>query len=221
MSAARAEENGVKAIRLVIVEDHALVRTGLRTTLEAAGIDVVGEASDGIAAYDVIHAERPDVAVIDLGLPGRDGVALTRELKNEAEAPGVVILTMNDDEEHVLAALAAGAQAYCVKSSDAAVVVDAVRAVAAGGAYFDPRIAPIVLQRAAGRPGENAASPLTPRETEVLRLVAEGAGNAEIAERLHIGLGTVKGHLADLLEKLSASDRAQAAVTALRRGFIR
>jgi DNA-binding NarL/FixJ family response regulator len=132
----------VSTIRAVIVEDHALVRTGLRTTLEAAGIDVVGEAADGITGYDVTRAQRPDVAVIDLALPGRDGVALTRELKSEAGAPGIVILTMNDDEQHVLAALAAGAQAYIVKSSDGGVVVDAVRAVAAGGAYFDPRIAP-------------------------------------------------------------------------------
>ena len=211
----------MSVIRAAIVEDHALVRTGLRTTLEAAGIDVVGEAADGVTGYEVVRTQHPDVAVIDLALPGRDGVALTRDLKNDDAALGVVILTMNDDEEHVLAALAAGAQAYCVKSSDARVVVDAVRVVAAGGAYFDPRIAPIVLQRAAGRPGDPAASPLSPRETEILRLIADGVGNAEIAQRLHIGLGTVKGHIADVLEKLSASDRAQAAVTALRRGLIR
>jgi DNA-binding NarL/FixJ family response regulator len=211
----------VNALRVVLVEDHALVRAGLRTALESAGIGVAGEASDGMSAFDVVRALRPDVAVIDLGLPGRDGIALTRMLQNEPNPPGVVILTMSESEEQVLAALHAGAQGYCVKSSDPSVVVDAIRAVAAGGAYFDPRIAPIVLHRAAGRDEAPTQSPLTPRETEVLRLVADGAGNAEIAERLHIGLGTVKGHLADILEKLAASDRAQAAVTALRRGFIR
>lgn len=208
------------AIRVVVVEDHALVRAGLRTALERAGIVVAWEAADGIAGLEAVRGATPDVAVIDVGLPGRDGIALTRELRASADPPRVVILTMSDAEDMVVAALAAGAQGYCVKSSDTSVVVDAVRAVAAGGAYFDPRIAPLVLARATGHDAA-APSPLTPRETEVLRLVADGAGNAEIAEKLHIGLGTVKGHLADILEKLSASDRAQAAVTALRRGFIR
>ncbi|HZO92255.1 MAG TPA: response regulator transcription factor [Candidatus Baltobacteraceae bacterium] len=211
----------MSAIRTVLVEDHALVRAGLRTALQQAGIAVVGEAADGVAGLDVVASLAPDVAVIDLGLPGRDGIALTRELRALGDRPRIVILTMSDDEEHIFAALGAGAQGYCVKSSDPSLVVDAVRVVAAGGAYFDPRIAPIVLARATGHDATTARSPLTPRETDVLRLVADGVGNAEIAARLHIGLGTVKGHLADILEKLSASDRAQAAVTALRRGFIR
>jgi DNA-binding NarL/FixJ family response regulator len=207
-------------VRVVIVEDHALVRAGLRTSLEAAGIDVVAEASDGISGLETVTRERPDVAVIDLGLPGKDGIALTRELKSNPEAPGVVILTMQELDDEVLAALAAGADAYCVKSSDPRVVIDAIAAVAAGGAYFDPRIAHVVLGKLSGSPARPAQSPLTPRETQILTLVAEGVGNAEIAERLHVGLGTVKGHIADILDKLSASDRAHAAVTAYRRGLI-
>jgi DNA-binding NarL/FixJ family response regulator len=127
---------------------------------------------------------------------------------------------MHELDEEVLAALAAGADAYCVKSSDAAVVIDAVRTVAAGGAYFDPRIAHVVLRRFSGTASPPADSPLTPRELDVLRLVADGVGNAEIAERLHLGLGTVKGHVRDILEKLSASDRAHAAVVAFRRGLL-
>jgi DNA-binding NarL/FixJ family response regulator len=207
-------------VRVAVIEDHALVRTGLRTSFAAAGFDVVAEAPDGVEGLAVIARERPDVAVLDLGLPGKDGVALTRDVKALADAPGVVVLTMQERPDAVLAALAAGADAYCVKSSDPSFVVDAVRAVAAGGAYFDPRIANVVLRRV-GAPGEpDQHSPLTPRETEVLKLIAEGVGNVAIAERLHVGLGTVKGHVTDILEKLEASDRAHAAVTAIRRGWI-
>ena len=205
-------------IRIVLVEDHALVREGLRTSFSAAGMDVVAEAPDGIAAIEVVSHERPDVAVVDLGLPGKDGVAVTAELKKLTDPPHVVILTMYELDDEVLAALAAGADAYCVKSSDPSIVIDAVRTVASGGAYFDPKIAHIVLRRFSG--GGATSSPLSPRETDVLRLVADGIGNAEIAERLHISLGTVKGHVADILEKLAASDRAHAAVTALRCGYL-
>jgi NarL family two-component system response regulator LiaR len=208
------------AIRVVIVEDHALVRAGLRTSLEAAGITVTGEASDGVAGLAEIARLRPDVAVVDLGLPGKDGITLTRELKATHDPPRVVILTMHELDDEVLAALAAGADAYCVKSSDPAVAIDAIRAVAAGGAYFDPRIAHVVLRKLSGSMAQPSSSPLTPRETDVLTLIAGGIGNVEIAERLHLGLGTVKGHVADILAKLSASDRAQAAVTAYRRGLI-
>jgi two-component system, NarL family, response regulator LiaR len=210
----------VEAIRVAIVEDHALVRAGLRTSLEAAGMLVVAEAADGITGLEVVQRERPRVAIVDLGLPGKDGIALTRELKAGADPPGVVVLTMQELDDEVLAALAAGADAYCVKSSDPRVVIDAIRAVAAGGAYFDPRVAHVVLRKLGGTQARPAASPLTPRETEILRLVAEGVGNAEIAQQMHVGLGTVKGHIADILEKLAASDRAQAAVTAYRRGLI-
>ncbi len=211
----------MSAIRVVLVEDHALVRAGLRTSLESAGIDVIAEASDGVAGLEVVQRVRPDVAVIDIGLPGKDGIALTRELKSEPDAPGVVVLTMHELDDEVLAALAAGADAYCVKSSEPGVVVDAIRAVAAGGAYFDPKIAHVVLRKLSGTQAHPASSPLTPRETEILKLIAEGIGNAEIAERLYISLGTVKGHVGDIMEKLSASDRAQAAVTAYRWGLIR
>ena len=210
----------MNAIRVVLVEDHALVRAGLRTSLESAGIDVIAEASDGIAGFETVTRAHPDVAVIDIGLPGKDGIALTRELKAAPDAPRVVVLTMHELDDEVLAALAAGADAYCVKSSDPAVVIDAIRTVASGGAYFDPKIAHVVLRKLSGTPSHPAASPLTPRETEILKLIAEGIGNAEIAEKLYISLGTVKGHVADILAKLSASDRAQAAVTAYRRGLI-
>jgi DNA-binding NarL/FixJ family response regulator len=204
--------------RLVLVEDHALTRAGLRTALSGAGYDVVGEAGDGVTGAEVILRTVPDVAVVDLGLPGKDGIALTREIKAAGIGTRILVLTMQELDAEVIAALAAGADGYCVKSSDPGIVLDAVRTVAAGGAYFDPRIAHVVLRRFSGAPAVN--SPLTPRELDVLRLVAEGVGNNEIAERLHLGLGTVKGHVRDILEKLAATDRAQAAVTAYRRGIL-
>jgi DNA-binding NarL/FixJ family response regulator len=210
----------MNAIRVVLVEDHALTRAGLRAALEAGGFAVVAEASDGIDGAAAILREKPDVAVVDIGLPGEDGIAVTRAVKAAEPGIGVVVVTMHELDEEVLAALAAGADAYCVKSSDAAIVLDAVRAVAAGGAYFDPRIAHVVLRRFSPTAVPPTTSPLTPRELDVLKLVADGVGNAEIATRLHLGLGTVKGHVRDILEKLSASDRAHAAVTALRRGLL-
>jgi DNA-binding NarL/FixJ family response regulator len=213
-------------ITVVLVEDHALTRTGLRTALEATGeISVVAEASDGVSAQAIILSERPAVAVVDIGLPGRDGVALTRILKSEGTQTRVVIFTMNEDPNEVLAALSAGADAYCVKSSDPSTVIDAVRIVAGGGAYFDGRIAHVVLQHfgpplPSGESSSTVNSPLSPRELEVLRLIADGVRNQEIGERLHIALGTVKGHIHDILDKMAASDRTEAAVKALRRGFL-
>lgn len=207
--------------RIVVIEDHALTREGMRTALSDS-FDVVGEAADGIAGLELIEREKPDVAVVDLGLPGMDGIALTARVRAELPKTHVVIMTMIDIEEEVLAALAAGADAYCLKSSPVSVLVDAVRIASEGGAYFDPRIAHVVLSRFSGRmtPSAAAESPLTPREVEVLRLIADGKANTEIAADLHIGLGTVKGHIRDILEKLSAADRTHAAVVALRKGFI-
>ncbi|HEY8314288.1 MAG TPA: response regulator transcription factor [Candidatus Baltobacteraceae bacterium] len=207
--------------RLVIVEDHALTRAGLRTAL-CERFEIVAEAADGIAGWDAIVAQRPDVAVIDIGLPGMDGIELTHRIRRQFPDTRVVIVTMIDLEREVIAALAAGADAYLLKTAEPHRVVAAVEIARDGGAYFDPQIAHLVLARFSGSGTGNAAhdSPLSSRETEILRLIADGVGNAEIGDRLHIGLGTVKGHVRDILEKLSAADRTQAAVVALRRGLI-
>jgi DNA-binding NarL/FixJ family response regulator len=207
-------------IRIVIVEDHALTRAGLRTAL-LPSFEVVAEAVDGLTGWETIVREQPDVAVIDIGIPALDGVSLTKRVRAELPSTRVVIVTMIDLEEEVLAALAAGADAYCLKSSEPERIVDAVRIASEGGAYFDPRIAHVVLARfSSARPSDARFSPLTSRETEILRLISDGRANSEIAESLHIGLGTVKGHIRDILEKLSAADRTQAAVVALRKGYI-
>lgn len=206
--------------RVVIAEDHALTRAGMKTALEAE-FAVVGEAADGVSGYELVVTTRPDVAVVDLGLPGMDGITLTQKIRTDSPRTHVVIMTMIDLEDEVLAALAAGADAYCLKSSPVSTLVDAVRIASEGGAYFDPQIAHVVLARFSHRaPASVTSSPLTLRESEVLRLIADGKANTEIAAVLNIGLGTVKGHIRDILEKLSAADRTQAAVVALRKGFI-
>ena len=211
-----------ESYRILLVEDHALVRAGLRTALATAGFDVVGEAVDGPDGLRKALELRPDLLVVDIGLPGMDGIELTRRVRQALPDARVVILTMHDLEGEVFAALGAGADAYCLKTSDPAALITGVRVAAEGGAYFDPQIAHVVL-RELGSPKlakAESPSPLTGRETEILRLIADGMGNTEIAERLYLGLGTVKGHIRDILDKLSAADRTQAAVTALRRGLI-
>ncbi|MBV8170307.1 MAG: response regulator transcription factor [Candidatus Eremiobacteraeota bacterium] len=209
--------------KVLIVEDHALTRTGLRTALDLnQTLEVVGEASDGESGLDAALRLHPDVAVIDIGLPGIDGIELTRRIRHELPKTKVLILTMHDMDDEVIGALAAGADAYCLKAADPERIVDAVKTAAAGGAYFDPGIAHVVL-RAFNRPEvaeTTARSPLTARETQILGLIAGGTSNADIADRLSIGLGTVKGHIRDIMEKLSAADRTHAAVIALRRGLI-
>jgi NarL family two-component system response regulator LiaR len=205
---------------VVLVEDHALTRAGLRTALEAEGFAVVAEASDGLAGFKAIVKERPDVAVIDIGLPGIDGIELTRRVRTASPETRIAILTMHDLEEEVLAALSAGADAYSVKTTRPEQIVAAVRTAADGGAFFDPKIAHVVMRHLGAVRPAAVASPLTERETEILRMIAEGKGNSEIASALYIGLGTVKGHIRDILEKLAAADRTQAAVVALRRGLI-
>jgi len=209
-------------VRVLIVDDHALVRAGLQTALRDAGFEFAGEAGDGPEALRLAHEVQPDVMVVDIGLPGMDGIELTRAIRTELPQTRVVMLTMHELEGEVYGALAAGADAYCVKSSDPSGVLTAIRATSQGAAYFDPRIAHFVL-REFGAPGaqqQPRESPLTQRETEILRLVAEGSNNVEIADRLAISLGTVKGHIRDILDKLAAADRTQAAVIAIRRRLI-
>ena len=207
---------------VVLVEDHALTRAGLRTALDAAAdLRVVAEAEDGLGGIEAIVAHQPDVAVVDIGLGGIDGIEVTRRARLAAPKTRIAILTVQDLETEIVAALAAGADAYSLKTSPLDRIVAAIRTAADGGAYFDPHIAHVVMgQLGASRTHPESASPLSPRETEILRLIANGRGNADIAETLFLGLGTVKGHVRDILEKLAAADRTQAAVVALRRGLI-
>jgi DNA-binding NarL/FixJ family response regulator len=206
---------------VVLIEDHSLTRAGLRTALEASGaLRVVAEAEDGKSGLEAIVAHQPDVAVVDIGLPDIDGIEVTRRARLAAPRTRVVIVTVHDLETEVLAALSAGADAYCLKTSPSERIVAAVTTAAEGGAYFDPGIARVVMRNLGAPNALATSSPLTPRETEILRMIADGHGNAEIGKTLYLGLGTVKGHIRDILEKLAAVDRTQAAVVALRRGLI-
>lgn len=199
--------------RVAIIDDHALVRAGLRTELSGAGFEIAGEAGDGPEGLALVAQQHPDVAVVDIALPGFDGIELTARIKAEHPQTRVVILTMHEIEHDVAAAVAAGADAYCVKNSATGTIVAAVRAAAEGAAYFDPQIAHIVLRNVSD-------TPLTQREVQILRLIAEGTNNLDIADRLGLSLGTVKGHVRDILDKLQAADRTHAAVIGLKRRLI-
>jgi DNA-binding NarL/FixJ family response regulator len=199
--------------RVAIVDDHALVRAGLRTELSNAGFTITGEASDGPEGLALVAEQHPDIAIVDIALPGFDGIELTRRIKSDHPQTRVVILTMHEIEHDVASAVAAGADAYCVKNSGTDTIVAAVRAAADGAAYFDPQIAHIVLRSVSD-------TPLTEREVQILRLIAEGTNNLDIADRLGLSLGTVKGHVRDILDKLQAADRTHAAVIGLKRRLI-
>jgi DNA-binding NarL/FixJ family response regulator len=231
-------------IRVVLIEDHDLTRVSIRIALQQKReIDVVGEAANATEGLKLLRDLRPDIAVIDIGLPDRDGIELTRELKAlvgmEFSRIGVVILTLRDSKEEVLAAFAAGADSYCMKDTKYDNLLAAVRVTHDGNAWIDPAIARLVLQQAqqnplksetsAGEPkttnsdddsGVVDAYTLTERELEVLELIVEGCSNAIIAERLFITVGTVKTHVRNILNKLCADDRTQAAVRALRSGLV-
>lgn len=202
-----------------LVEDHAFTRDGLRAALQRdPELRVVGEARSGEEALELYPRDLADVVVMDIGLPGIDGIEATRRLRGAHPNVRVVMLTVHQLDSEVLAALASGANAYCLKTTDPNSLLVAVRAVALGGAYLDPQIAHVVLGRVL--PDSEGGSPLSPRELEVLRLVADGLNNKQIAAQLEISLSTVKTHVQEILERLSVSDRTQAAVKALRRGII-
>ena len=207
-------------IRVVIVDDHEFFRRGLREVLEADGILVVGEAADGEAALEVVAETSPDVVVMDLSLPHMPGVEVTRRLAATAPATRVLVLTISADERSVTEAIVAGACGYLLKEAGMAELLTGVRAAAAGEAAVTPRIAEgllrIVRERVGETPADGREAALSSRELEVLRLVADGCDNAEIARELVISVPTVKHHMSNILMKLQVENRIQAAVYAVR-----
>lgn len=211
-------------IRLLIVDDQRLVRAGVRMLCESTtDVEVVGEGSDGIEAVRLTAQLRPDVVLMDLRMPGLDGTAATAQITASYPDSKVLVLTTFDDDEHVYPALSAGAAGLLLKDSDPAEMLTAIRRIAEGDMLFSPSVlrrvvdravsaAPVPETRAVDRP------PLTPREREVLALVAEGLSNQEIAERLHLGVTTVKTHVANLMDKTSSANRVRLAVFAVRDG---
>jgi two-component system, NarL family, response regulator LiaR len=241
----------VLEITVVLIEDHDLTRVGLRTALHQGKVRVIGEAVNGTEGLKLLKSLKPDIALVDIGLPDMDGIEVTRLFKNllaesddaELQKTKVMILTMQDSEDSVLAAFAAGADSYCMKDVNQDRLLEALRSTNEGNSWIDPAIARIVLQQArqahpaSGEDGGidlntvaiNAdaeysqmikAYPLTEREMEVLELIVAGCSNAAIAEKLYITVGTVKTHVRNILNKLCADDRTQAAVRALRSGLV-
>lgn len=211
--------------RVVLVDDQALVRHGIRSLLELAGIDVAGEAGDGREALKVIAGALPDVVLLDLRMPGYDGLWALRELAARGFTVPVLVLTTFDDDALVLEALAAGARGYLLKDVTLEQLTRAVAALAGGGTLIAPAITARLLRavRSGRTPLEPPTGPLqdlSTRELDVLRLVAGGFSNREIAAALFLAEGTVKNHISTLLLKLGARDRTNAVLRALHEGIL-
>jgi len=206
-------------IRVVVAEDHAMVRSGLVELLSAAeDIDVVGTAGNGEEALGKVVELSPDVVLMDISMPVLDGIAATKRLSAEADGPRVVVLTSFSDRDRILAALDAGAVGYLLKDAEPEELVRGVRAAARGESPLDPKAATAVLSaRAERRTG--GAEDLSPREREVLALVASGLPNKLIARRLDISEKTVKAHLTRVFQQIGVTDRTQAALWAERQGL--
>ncbi|GGR55535.1 DNA-binding NarL/FixJ family response regulator [Nocardioides luteus] len=214
-------------IRVLLADDHAAIRAGLRMLLATAGdIEVVGEAADGAAAVANARALRPDVVLMDVRMPGTDGVTATRQVVAEGLAD-VLVLTTFDLDEYVFGALRAGAAGFLLKSAEADALVDAVRHVAAGDGVVAPEVTRRVLtalasgpERHENRPGTGLPPDLTPREIDVLTALGQGLSNADIADRLVISEATTKTHVSRVLAKLDVKSRVQAAIVARESGLV-
>ena len=219
------DARGDAAVRVLIVDDHGLYRTGISTLLGAEdGVEVIAQASGGRVGVRLSRELRPDVVLMDLQMPDLDGVEATRMILAEQPAARVLVLTVVSDEDKVSAALSAGASGFLLKDAPVDQVAMAVRAAADGSAWLSPRAAEIVLGRMREtEPGSLADSSLleqlSPRELDVLELLARGMENAQIADELEISPRTVKNHVSSILAKLGLTSRLQAAVYAVRRGF--
>ncbi|HXW46342.1 MAG TPA: response regulator transcription factor [Streptosporangiaceae bacterium] len=221
-------------IRVVIADDQALMRAAFRTILEAAQIEVAGEAANGDEAVALVRAERPDVVVMDVRMPGSDGLRATEHVAAVAPATRVLVLTTFDLDDYLFGALRAGAAGFLLKNAAPEELVAAVRRLAAGDAVLDPAVTARVMARVASaahspapgsgeraRPAEAALASLTERERDVLGLLAEGMSNAEIAAALRVGDATAKTHVSRVLAKLGVRDRLQAVILAYESGFAR
>lgn len=207
--------------RVLLVDDHATMRMGFRTILEASGIQVAGEAATGRQAVAAAQEIAPDVVLMDVQMPDMDGIEATRRILSQDRRPRILIVTTFDRDDYLFAALDAGASGFLLKNAGPEELVAAVRVVASGDALLAPEVTRRVIERHT-RPATAASAPdpgLTDREREVLRLLAEALSNAEIAERLFIGEATVKTHVSNVLQKLGARDRVAAVVYAHRHGL--
>lgn len=211
--------------RIVIVDDHDLVRAGLKAMLSSEpDLEIVGEAADGREALTLCRRLRPDLALMDVRMPGMDGLAATREIKRQLPEISVLVLTVHDNEDYMLEAIRAGASGYVLKDAPGQELVTAIQKVLGGEASLSRNLATRLLRQLANETHERREPPdperekivqsLTPRETEVLKLLAHGHTNRKISEKLFISIGTVKNHVEHIFAKLEVSDRTQAVVRA-------
>ncbi|MFL5937538.1 MAG: response regulator [Gaiellaceae bacterium] len=212
-------------LRVLLVDDHDLFRTGLRNLLEEQGVDIIGEAGDGAVAVTQVRELAPDVVVMDLNMPGMTGVEATRQVTAIAPLTRVLVLTISDHDSDVLDAILAGACGYLMKDASIEELMAGIRAAAIGESLISSHIAGKVLQRVratSSQPemAETIRTELSDREIEVLKLIANGKDNAMIAGELHISPKTVKNHISNILMKLQIENRIQAAVYAVRSGIV-
>jgi DNA-binding NarL/FixJ family response regulator len=211
------------SIRVLIVEDDPMMQLGLEQSLSnSPGITVVGQADDGYTAIDAAQKLKPDVIVMDIGLPRMDGIAATQQIKAAMPEVHVVVLTSHTTENEVIGALASGADAYCVKGTTVDRLLTAIAAAQEGASYLDPLVARQVMDhlKPTASTEPNVVGQLSQRELEVLKLMVEGRSNPEIAAALYLSPNTVKTHVRGIMNKLAVDDRVQAAVVALRAGLV-
>jgi DNA-binding NarL/FixJ family response regulator len=216
---------GLDELRVLVVDDHDLFRTGLRNLLEEQGVNVVGEAENGETAIRLASDLAPDVVIMDLNMPGAGGVETTRRLSSLAPLSRVVVLTISADDGDVMNAVMAGACGYLLKNSSIQELIAGIRAASAGESLISPQIAAKVLQRLRAQSkdadaAETIRAELSDRELQVLKLIANGKDNAQIARELFISPKTVKNHISNILMKLQIENRIQAAVYAVRSGIV-
>jgi len=217
----------MKKLRILIADDHSIVRKGLRSLLEqSAEFSVVGEAPDGRTALDLVKEKGPDVVILDISMPGMNGIEAAGLLRAGHPHIGILILTIYENEEYVNRLIQAGANGYVMKDADRNELYDAIRAVGSGGTYFSPGISRIIVgefvkhARTPGAAAGNGKPALTPREWEVLRLIAEGLSNPKIAEKLFLSIRTVNTHRVNLMRKLDIHDVAGLVRYAVQAGLI-
>ena len=226
--ALQGDEEGTKGLdelRVLVVDDHDLFRTGLRNLLEEQGVNVVGEAENGETAIRLASDLAPDVVIMDLNMPGVGGVETTRRLSSLAPLSRVVVLTISADDDDVMNAVMAGACGYLLKDSSIQELIAGIRAASEGESLISPQIAAKVLQRLRAQSkdadaAETIRAELSDRELQVLKLIANGKDNAQIARELFISPKTVKNHISNILMKLQIENRIQAAVYAVRSGIV-
>jgi NarL family two-component system response regulator LiaR len=217
-------ENHQQPITLLIVDDHIVVRQGLRTFLETQPeLKVIGDTASGEEALSMVEQYLPDVALVDLVMPGMDGVEVTRRIRSLSPRTQVIIFSSFYKDEHIFPAIRSGALSYLLKDARPDELVDAIHKAAAGEAVLDPKVAARIVQemQQGGAQGINPFAELSEREMEVLRLIASGLSNQAIAEQLVISEKTVKSHVSNIFSKLHLSDRTQAAVYAWTKGIVR